>query len=172
MFYLVPFLPTKKICFALSPDEFRNAVALRYQFTPIGIPSTCDGCSEDFDLCHAVNCKKGGLVIHWHNEMCNLNCVICSLTGLSQVISKPLVKQNNDDDDELEGLRVVGLLKLLGFSKNSIVWCLHFQCWCLFVKKLVTSNISKWKRMLNNPNNVKQLKFAELLARQLLQVVK
>ena len=97
-------LPTNDNFFALSPDEFRDAVALRYQFTPKGLPSTCDGCSEDFDLCHALNCKKGGLVIARHNELRDLNCDLCSLAGLSQIISEPIVQESNEDD-ELEGLR-------------------------------------------------------------------
>ena len=96
-------LPTNDNFFALSPDEFRDAVALRYQFTPKELPSTCDGCSEDFDLCHALNCKKGGLVIARHNELRDLNCDLCSLAGLSQIISEPIVQESNEND-ELEGL--------------------------------------------------------------------
>ena len=55
--------PTQDNFFSMSPDEFRDALALRYLFTPKNLPITCDGCGEDFNLCHALNCKKGGFLI-------------------------------------------------------------------------------------------------------------
>ena len=82
--------PTQDNFFSMSPDEFRDALALRYLFTPENLPSTCDGCGEDFNLCHALNCKKGGIVSARHNEMWDLNCDLCSLAGLKQVISKKM----------------------------------------------------------------------------------
>ena len=88
--------PTQDNFFSMSPDEFRDALALRYLFTPKNLPSTCDGCGEDFNLCHALNCKKGGLVSARHNEMRDLNCDLCSLAGLKQVISEPVIQEGND----------------------------------------------------------------------------
>ena len=57
MFYLAVHSSNKQHCFALSSDEFRDAVVLRYQFTPTGL--------SDINLlrCHALNCTKGDLVI-------------------------------------------------------------------------------------------------------------
>ena len=95
--------PTQDNFFSMSPDEFRDALALRYLFTPKNLPSTCDGCGEDFNFCHALNCKKGGLVSARHNEMRDLNCDLCSLAGLKQVISEPVIQEGNDRD--IKGLR-------------------------------------------------------------------
>ena len=67
-------IPTQDNFFSMSPDEFRDALALRYLFTPKNVPSTCDSCGEDFNICHALNCKKGGLVSARHKEMWDLNC--------------------------------------------------------------------------------------------------
>ena len=82
--------------FAMSPDEFRDALALRYLLTPKNLPNICDGCGEEFNLCHALNCKKGGLVSARHNEMRDLNCDLCSLAGMTQIISEPLIQEGND----------------------------------------------------------------------------
>ena len=97
-------IPTNENFFALSPDEFRDAITLRYNLTPKGLPSICDGCSENLDLCHALNCKKGGLVTARHNELRDLNCDLCSMAGLSHIISEPIVQESNENDD-LKGLR-------------------------------------------------------------------
>ena len=78
--------------FALSPDEFRDALSVRYLFSPKRIPGTCDGCGEHFDLTHALNCKKGGLVTAHHNEARDLNCELCTLAGLHQIICPPGTK--------------------------------------------------------------------------------
>ena len=79
-------------------DEFRDALAVRYLFTPMNIPSTCDGCGARFNLCHALNCKKGGLVSARHNEMRDLNCDLCGLAGLNQILSEPVIQEGNGND--------------------------------------------------------------------------
>ena len=78
----------------MSPDEFRDAMAIRYYFGPKGIPNTCDGCGEDFDLNHELNCKKGGLVTARHNKARDLNCDLCSLAGLPQITSEPILQES------------------------------------------------------------------------------
>jgi len=51
---------------------------------------------------HAVNCKKGGLVTARHNEARDLNCDLCALAGLSQIVSEPILQEPTD---EIVGLR-------------------------------------------------------------------
>jgi hypothetical protein len=53
----------------LSSQEFRDHLFLRYDREPPDLPSHCDGCLAKFDICHALQCKKGGLVIMRHNEI-------------------------------------------------------------------------------------------------------
>ena len=91
-------IPTHDNFFAMSSDEFRDALAVRYLFTPTNIPSTCDGCGASFNLCHALNCKKGGLVSARHNEMRDLNCDLCGLAGLNQILSEPVIQEGNGND--------------------------------------------------------------------------
>ena len=76
--------PTNDNFFAMSPDEFRDALALWYHICPKGLPAICDRCGEDFSMNHALNCKQEGLVTARHNEAKDLNCDLCALAGLSQ----------------------------------------------------------------------------------------
>ena len=69
----------------MSSDEFRDALAMRYLFTPKNIPSTCDGCGESFILCDALNCD-------------DLNCDLCGLAGLNQIVSEPVILEGNGND--------------------------------------------------------------------------
>ena len=49
--------------FDLSPQQFRNALFLRYNRSLMVIPPTCDGCEAAFTLSHALDFRRGGLVI-------------------------------------------------------------------------------------------------------------
>ena len=35
------------------------------------MPYHCEGCSVSFSICHALDCKKGGLVTARHNDLCD-----------------------------------------------------------------------------------------------------
>ena len=62
-------LPLLKDNFDLSATEFRDALCARYRKPLKRSFSRCDGCQQDFDLQHALSCKKGGLVTLRHNEI-------------------------------------------------------------------------------------------------------
>jgi hypothetical protein len=55
----------------LDHFTFRDFLAVRYGAQPVNVQSRCDGCSDRpaFDLDHALNCKKGGMVTWRHNEV-------------------------------------------------------------------------------------------------------
>jgi hypothetical protein len=52
-----------------SAQEFRDALLLRYARCPPDPPIQCDGCQQKFNVCHALECKRGGLLISRHNEI-------------------------------------------------------------------------------------------------------
>ena len=61
------------------------------------------GCSNPFDVHHALNWKKGGLVVVWQNESRYLNIDKVKMIGLSQLIREPTLKET--DSDGRGGLR-------------------------------------------------------------------
>ena len=54
---------------ALSALEWRDNVHLPYGLTPDNLPKCCDGGGQKFTIEHALQCKKGGLVIGRHEEV-------------------------------------------------------------------------------------------------------
>ncbi|KAL5479542.1 hypothetical protein EMCRGX_G023072 [Ephydatia muelleri] len=62
-------LPLQNYHFDLSPLQFRDGLAIRYLRDPPCLPPKCDGCGTALTLQHALDCKKGGLVIQRHNEI-------------------------------------------------------------------------------------------------------
>jgi len=95
---------TQENQFIMSADEFRDSMALRYTHCPIKMHGFCDGCSSPFDVNHALNCKKGGLVVARHNESRDLNIDLLKMTGLSQLTREPILKES--DSDGKGGLRL------------------------------------------------------------------
>jgi hypothetical protein len=89
-------LPSEINQFQMSASEFSDALALRYGRTPNNLPSRCDADGEVFDLNHALNCAKGGLVYARHNELRDLNCSLLELAGLKQIISEPVVYESDE----------------------------------------------------------------------------
>ena len=64
-------LPLASHGFSLSKGEFRDALCMRYGWTPDNIPTHCtDG--EPFAVEHALSCTRGGYVALRHNELRDL----------------------------------------------------------------------------------------------------
>ena len=52
----------------LGAKEWQDAAFLRYGLEPPDLPKYWDGCNDRFSICHALYCKRGGLVTVGHNE--------------------------------------------------------------------------------------------------------
>ena len=78
----------------LGAQEWRDAAFLRYGLEPPDLPKHCDGCNARFSICHALDCKRGGLVTARHNE---LRDGVADLAGKaftpSHVRNDPLIYQ-------------------------------------------------------------------------------
>ena len=62
-------LPTKVSEMILSEGEFYDDLYLHYGYTLPDLPIQCNGCHQCFSIEHALQCKKGGLVVAHHNEI-------------------------------------------------------------------------------------------------------
>ena len=85
-------LPMARHHFDLTPQEFRDALAIRYKKPLLHIPPNCDGCGSVFDLAHALSCRKGGLVIQRHNEIRDAFGDLSALAW-SMVRREPIVRE-------------------------------------------------------------------------------
>ena len=63
----------------------------------------CDAGGEIFDVNHALNCPRGGLVYGRHNECRDLNCDLLELARLKQIISELIIREFDSNGEN--GLR-------------------------------------------------------------------
>ena len=64
-------LPIEEFGFSVHKNAFRDAIALRYGWTPLNIPTQC-ACGASFSVQHALSCPKGGFPTLRHNEVRDL----------------------------------------------------------------------------------------------------
>ena len=104
-------LPLQSCHFDLVPVQFRDGLALRYLRHPSNLPAKYDGCGANFTLQHALDCKKGGLVILRHNEIRDCIGDLASQVW-PQVIKEPIVNEATATSSD-PGLRLdLGLHEL------------------------------------------------------------
>ena len=92
-------LPIQKDHFDLSATKFRDALCIRYLKPLLNRHPNCDGCGELFSTSHALDCRKGGLIIQRHNELRDV-LIDLSSNVWNQVTKDPLI-----DDIATECLR-------------------------------------------------------------------
>ena len=93
-------LPCPKNDSVLSPREFRDGLAIRYQKPLLQMPGTCDGCGALFSLEHGLNCANGGNLIRRHNEVRDVTGQLAAL-AFPHVTKEPVVRHGSGDEDGL-----------------------------------------------------------------------
>ena len=83
-------LPIKDMNFDLNNSEFRDAVKLRYDWDVPDMPSVCV-CGDNFNVDHAMICKRGGFVIQRHNELRDLEAEMLRMV-CNGVETEPIVQ--------------------------------------------------------------------------------
>ena len=95
-------LPIQEHGFSLHKGAFRDAMALRYGWTPANLPTHC-ACGNKFTVEHAFSCAKGGLPGSWatsirHNEIRDITATllteVCHNVVESSLISNLTSKEN------------------------------------------------------------------------------
>ena len=82
-------LPLAEHGFTLHKGAFRDALALRYGWTPADMPSKC-ACGNNFSVEHAMSCAKGGFPSIRHNEIRDLTASLLTEPELQPVTSETL----------------------------------------------------------------------------------
>jgi hypothetical protein len=88
-------MPTQQFQQDLSPREFRDFLAYRYDRPMQGAPAHCDGCGKEWSVIHALNCACGGLVTHRHDDVNATYGEIAALAlgGKSHVQYEPVIRE-------------------------------------------------------------------------------
>ena len=93
-------LPLSEFGFDLNKGEFRDAVNLRYNKPLRGLQSKCPY-GENFNVNHALNCKRGGFVIMRHNNIRDYEAELLKQTQTDVEIEPPL--------QPINGKQILGL---------------------------------------------------------------
>ena len=89
-------IPTKEQGFELTKQEFWDAIRIRYNWPLDRLPSTC-ACRSQFNLAHALSCKKGGFVSLRHNEIRDITSKLLEEVCI-EVRKEPLLNELNNED--------------------------------------------------------------------------
>ena len=101
-------LPLSQYHFDLSPQQFCDALSLRYNQSLIVMPTSCDGCGAAFTLSHALDCRRGGLVIRRHNKIRD------ALGDLACLVYKDVVQEPVVCDSDADGPGLIADLGVRG----------------------------------------------------------
>ncbi|KAL5467006.1 hypothetical protein EMCRGX_G031171 [Ephydatia muelleri] len=81
--------------FDLSATEFRDSLALRYHQPLLRLPALC---GSRFSTGHALDCRKGGLVIERHNQIRDALGYLTSI-AYNEVVREPIIREPNDREN-------------------------------------------------------------------------
>uniref|UniRef100_A0A8D8RP38 Reverse transcriptase domain-containing protein n=1 Tax=Cacopsylla melanoneura TaxID=428564 RepID=A0A8D8RP38_9HEMI len=144
-------IPTSSDNYDLSPTQFRDALALRYG-NEIDLPEKCDGCEERMSVCHALNCKKGGLVKHGHDSLRDNGAAIAKL-AFQSVNIEPVIQHA---DERTNTPALIGDLQIVGLWEAGRSAFLDYR----IVNADAASYVSQdWKNVLNNHAKEKHRKY-------------
>ena len=88
-------LPIEDMGFTLHKRAFRDAVFLRYGWTPPFLPTNCI-CGKAFSVDHALSCNRGAFPIHCHNEIRDLTAGLLSEVCQDVCLEPKLQRVDNE----------------------------------------------------------------------------
>ena len=89
-------LPLKEHGFNLNKQEFQDALALRYNQNVKNLPSKCP-CGCEFDVNHAMSCKKGGFITIRHNNVRDFEANFLKKVCNDVEVEPKLIPVENDE---------------------------------------------------------------------------
>lgn len=88
-------LPIAQHGFALHKSDFRDAIAMRYNWPLQRIPENC-ACGQPFSLHHALICRCGGFITHRHNQVRDLTANLLREVASNVTIEPTLQPLNGE----------------------------------------------------------------------------
>jgi len=88
-------LPLANHNFDMNKGEFRDAIALRYNKHISGLPSIC-ACGSNFNVTHAMNCKRGGFINARHDNIRDFEASLLSKVCKDVETEPPLQQVTNE----------------------------------------------------------------------------
>ena len=82
-------IPRADYDFALHKGDFRDALCIRYQWTPPRLPSQC-ACGQGFSVSHAMDCPRGGFPSKRHNLIRDITANLMTEVCEGVAIEPPL----------------------------------------------------------------------------------
>ena len=82
-------IPRADYDFALHKGDFRDALCIRYQWTPPRLPSQC-ACGQGFSVSHAMDCPRGGFPSKRHNFIRDITANLMTEVCEGVAIEPPL----------------------------------------------------------------------------------
>ena len=76
----------------LGSQEWMDYFFLSYGINPSNLPDNFNECGTEFDICHSLDCNKGGLITARHNRLCD---------GVSDLASKAFNPMHVRDDPKI-----------------------------------------------------------------------
>ena len=70
-------LPISEFGFSLHKSAFRDALALRYGWQPLNVPTTC-ACGKGFTIDHMLSCARGDFPSIRHNDIRDVTATLVS----------------------------------------------------------------------------------------------
>jgi hypothetical protein len=113
-------MPLLEQCTVLHKGDFRDAIYLRYGWTPLKLPDTCT-CGSKFSVEHSLSCLRGGFRTLMHNEVMYVYYDAMKEAGYKDVTWEPELqpltgeklkyKTGNSDDEARSDIRVLSFWK-------------------------------------------------------------
>ena len=104
-------IPLAKYGFGLNKQAFRDAICLRYGWTPVRLPSYCP-CGKVFTVAHTFSYPKGALLSIRHNQVRDITTwlltEVCPSVGIEPTLqplngeSFPLRSTNTEEGARLD----------------------------------------------------------------------
>ena len=93
----------------LWAQEWRDSLFLRYSIKPTDFPPNYESCGIAFYICHALDCKEGGLIMARNNKICD---------GVLDLAGKAFTPAHVRDEPKIFTGRAVQVGKAKGKAKG------------------------------------------------------